>query len=148
MPNAMRHIFTILSILVLSFSQAQAITYAEMEELLDRLIFVESSGRDHVVGDRGRAKGCLQIHRSVVIDVNRYAKPKYRHNDAFNREKAKQIARLYFSKYITAYISETGREPTMMELAFLWNGGPKAMYRPKMQHYRYWNKVLNAPLAG
>lgn len=144
----MRLIFTILSLFVLSFSQAYAISYAEMEELLDRLIFVESSGRDHVVGDRGRAKGCLQIHRSVVIDVNRYAKTKYRHNDAFNREKAKQIARLYFSKYITAYISETGREPTMMELAFLWNGGPKAMYRPKTQHYRYWNKVLNAPLAG
>ncbi len=41
--------------------------------LIAALITVESNGRDNAVGDGGRAIGALQIHKSVVVDVNRIA---------------------------------------------------------------------------
>ena len=39
--------------------------------LITALIAVESSGNDMAIGDNGRALGPLQIHRGVVLDVNR-----------------------------------------------------------------------------
>ena len=41
--------------------------------LISAIMAVESGGRDQAIGDGGRALGPLQIHKAVVVDVNRFA---------------------------------------------------------------------------
>lgn len=43
--------------------------------LLLAMAQVESAGRPSAIGDGGRARGALQIHRCVVVDVNRLHYP-------------------------------------------------------------------------
>ena len=63
---------TIISMIFLfSAISAQAVLHPDIDNLIERMIVVESNGNNSAVGDRGRAKGCLQIQRGVIRDVNR-----------------------------------------------------------------------------
>jgi hypothetical protein len=105
--------------------------------LIDALIQVESSGRDHVVGDEGSAIGPLQVHAAVVADVNRLYGTKYTHREMRNRAKAIEVC----NKYLSFYGSEKqlGRPPTPEDLARIWNGGPAGWKRKATEGY--WQKV-------
>lgn len=138
---------TIISMIFLfSAISAQAVLHPDIDNLIERMIVVESNGNNSAVGDHGRAKGCLQIQRGVIRDVNRYAGTSYKHNDAFNRGTAIKICKLYMKMYSEVYLDKTGKKPGLKELAYLWNGGPKAMRHPKYAHRVYWAKIRRVQL--
>jgi hypothetical protein len=102
-----------------------------LTNLISALIIVESSGNDQAIGDQGRAIGCLQIHRAVVLDVNRITGSHYRHQDMTNRVQARAVCEAYLKHY--------GRGATTEQLARRWNGGPTG--DRKTATVVYWAKV-------
>ena len=102
-----------------------------LTNLISALIMVESSNNDLAIGDQGRAIGCLQIHRSVVLDVNRITGSHYRHQDMTNRAQARAVCQAYLTHY--------GRGATTEQLARRWNGGPAGDRKSATE--AYWAKV-------
>lgn len=102
-----------------------------ISNLISALIIVESSGNDMAVGDNGRAIGPLQIHRGVVLDVNRITGSTYRHQDMTNRAPARAVCEAYLKAY--------GKGATPEQLARRWNGGPTG--DRKSATLPYWAKV-------
>ncbi len=108
--------------------------------LLAALMAVESGANPFAVGDGGKAVGCLQIHASVVADVNRIAGPKtapYTLADRLEVMKSKQMCVIYLSYYATE--ARIGRPVTDEDRARIWNGGPNGW--KKDATIPYWNKV-------
>ena len=103
-----------------------------LTNLISALIMVESSNNDLAIGDQGRAIGCLQIHRSVVLDVNRITGSHYRHQDMTNRAAARAVCQAYLTHY--------GKGKTTEEQARIWNGGPQG-HKKKTATQAYWAKV-------
>jgi len=102
-----------------------------MSNLITALIAVESGGNDMAIGDNGKAIGALQIHKAVVIDVNRITGSHYRHQDMTNRAQARAVCEAYLKAY--------GKGATTEQLARRWNGGPTG--DKKQATEAYWNKV-------
>lgn len=107
--------------------------------LINSLITVESNGNNSAIGDKGKAKGCLQIWDCVIKDVNRIYKKKYTKQDCFNRSKAIEICQLYLLHYGKNYEKKTGKKVTAEILSRIWNGGPDGWQ--KESTLEYWNKV-------
>jgi hypothetical protein len=105
-----------------------------ISNLISALIIVESSGNDLAIGDQGRAIGCLQIHKAVVLDVNRITGSHYRHQDMTNRVQARAVCEAYLKHY--------GRGASTEQLARRWNGGPTG--DRKTATVVYWAKVKKA----
>lgn len=113
------------------------------------LITVESGGNDHAIGDNGQAVGCLQIHPCVVEDVNRVlysARAPYRYlrDDRASRHSSVNMLRVYLRHYATK--ERLGREPSLEDLARIWNGGPDGYKKPATR--AYWIKVRTAMENG
>lgn len=125
--NSMRF-FTSILISVLSFASAAA----PSERLIDALVHVESKGEVHVIGDDGRAVGCLQIHKGVVDDVNRAYGLAYTYDDRKCPMKSREICRRYL-------ILHGGRHATNETYARIWNGGPRG--HRKASTRGYWRRV-------
>ena len=106
-----------------------------LTNLITALIAVESSGNDLAIGDQGRAIGRLQIHRAVVLDVNRFTGSHYRHQDMTNRATARKVCQAYLEHY-------GRRGATTEQLARRWNGGPTG--DRKTATLPYWRKVEKA----
>lgn len=103
-----------------------------LTNLISALIMVESSNNDLAIGDQGRAIGCLQIHRAVVLDVNRITGSNYRHSEMTNRVQARAVCEAYLTHY--------GKGCTTEQLARKWNGGgPRG--EKKAATKAYWLKV-------
>lgn len=103
-----------------------------LTNLISALIAVESSGNDLAIGDQGRALGPLQIHRGVVLDVNRFTGSRHRWEDMTNRAIARKVCQAYLEHY--------GKGCTTEQLARKWNGGGPAGDR-KAATLPYWRKV-------
>lgn len=99
--------------------------------LISALIAVESNGQDGAIGDGGRALGPLQIHREVIIDVNRITGSNYRWQEMTNRAKARAVCQAYLERY--------ARNATPEQAARRWNGGPAGDRKPAT--LPYWRKV-------
>ena len=123
-------IFIFIFITNLSFGQVS-------DRFLNALEQVESRGNTNAVGDNGRAFGCLQIWPAVVTDANRIAGTNYKHADAFDREKARAMARIYLNHYVSK--RRIGHDPSNQDYARIWNGGPSG--HQKTATLGYWNKV-------
>ncbi len=106
-------------------------TMTTISNLISALIIVESSGNDLAIGDNGRALGPLQIHRGVVLDVNRITGSHYRWESMTNRVQARAVCEAYLKHY--------GRGASTEQLARRWNGGPTG--DRKIATVIYWNKV-------
>jgi len=106
-------------------------TMTTLSNLITALIIVESSGNDQAIGDQGRAIGCLQIHKAVILDVNRITGSHYRHQDMTNRVAARAVCEAYLKHY--------GRGATTEQLARRWNGGPTGDRKSATE--AYWAKV-------
>ncbi len=104
-----------------------------MSILISALIAIESGGRDHAVGDGGKALGCLQIREIVIRDVNRIYGTFFEHDHALSRENAKVICNLYLRHYGSPRV--LGREPTPADLARIWNGGPRGHLKRATEEY-------------
>lgn len=102
-----------------------------LHSLISALMIVESSGNDQAIGDNGRAIGPLQIHRSVVLDVNRITGSNYRHSEMTNRVAARAVCQAYLEHY--------GRGKSLEEQARIWNGGPTG--HKKAATVSYWRRV-------
>ena len=98
-----------------------------IDDTIPYLVRIESNGNQYAVGDQGRSLGILQIRKEVIADVNRFSKIKYTHEDAYSPEHAKAICRIYLQHYCTPL--RLGHEPTMEDLARVWNGGPNGYKR-------------------
>ena len=105
-----------------------------LSNLISALIIVESSGNDQAIGDNGRALGPLQIHRGVVLDVNRITGSNYRHSEMTNRVAARAVCEAYLRHY--------GRGKTTEQQARIWNGGPTG--DRKQATVAYWRRVQKA----
>ena len=100
-------------------------------KLLAALIQVESGGVDIIYGDGGDAVGPLQIHRAVVIDVNRIAGTHYEHSQMTNRAIARRVCEIYLNKY--------AKDKSLEQQARIWNGGPNG--HTKEATVKYWRRV-------
>ena len=105
-----------------------------LTNLITALIVVESSGNDLAIGDNGRALGPLQIHRGVVLDVNRFTGSNYRWESMTNRAAARAVCQAYLEHY--------GRGKTTEQQARIWNGGPTGDRKQATEGY--WRKVQKA----
>ena len=100
------------------------------ELLIVALIAVESSGNDFALGDKGKAAGCLQVHKCVIDDVNRIYGLTYQWPEsAYSRETAICICQLYLKHYAKNYQKKTGRWATVDILCALWNAGPRGPWK-------------------
>jgi soluble lytic murein transglycosylase-like protein len=90
---------------------------APSDPLLDAIKQVESSGNAKAIGDGGKAVGAYQIHAAVITNVNRKYGTKYTLKDRTDPHKSRQICKLYLTMY--------GKGLSQIELARVWNGGPK-----------------------
>lgn len=102
-----------------------------ISNLISALIIVESSGNDLAVGDGGKAIGPLQIHKAVILDVNRITGSHYRHQDMTNRAQARAVCEAYLRHY--------GKGASTEQLARRWNGGPRGDAKTSTE--AYWAKV-------
>jgi hypothetical protein len=102
-----------------------------LSNLISALIIVESSGNDLAIGDNGRAIGPLQIHRGVVLDVNRITGSNYQWQQMTNRAQARAVCEAYLKHY--------GKNCSTEQLARRWNGGPTGDRKPATE--AYWAKV-------
>lgn len=105
--------------------------------LIAALIQIESAGNDNAVGDRGRALGCLQIRAEVVHDVNTIAGTNLNLRDMYDRRTAVSVCLLYLSHYATR--DRLRHEPTVEDMARIWNGGPDGWLKKETRDY--WIKV-------
>jgi hypothetical protein len=103
-----------------------------LNSLISALMIVESSNNDLAIGDQGRAIGCLQIHKAVVLDVNRITGSHYRHQDMTNRVQARAVCQAYLTHY--------GKGKSTEEQARIWNAGPQG-HKKKQATQAYWLKV-------
>ena len=102
-----------------------------ISNLISALIIVESSGNDMAIGDNGKAIGPLQIHKAVVLDVNRFTGSHYRWEAMTNRAQARAVCEAYLKHY--------GRGASTEQLARRWNGGPSGDRKQATE--AYWAKV-------
>ena len=102
-----------------------------ISNLITAIIMVESSGNDMAIGDNGKAIGPLQIHKAVVLDVNRITGSHYRWESMTNRAQARAVCEAYLKHY--------GKGCTTEQLARKWNGGPSG--DKKQATEAYWAKV-------
>ena len=105
---------------------------SNLSNLITALIAVESSGNDMAVGDNGRALGPLQIHRAVVLDVNKFTGSHYQWQQMTNRAQARAVCQAYLEHY--------GRGKSLEEQARIWNAGPQG-HKKKTATQAYWLKV-------
>lgn len=103
-----------------------------MAQLLAAMIIVESGNNPAAVGDQGRALGVMQIHKAVVLDVNRIYGTQYTHHAALVPHHALRIAELYLRHY-------AGPSASPERIARIWNGGPRGDRKPATVFY--WRKV-------
>ena len=124
-------------ILILIVGMSFILNATPSNKLIYAICKVESNNGMYVVGDNGKAIGCLQIWKSVVDDVNKYSKVKYTYVDRYDKVKSYEMFKLYIGHYATE--KRLGRKPTNEDIARIWNGGPNG-YK-KTSTIKYWNKV-------
>ena len=106
----------------------------EWEELITKIIYIESDNGINVIGDNGKAIGPLQIHKILVDDVNRILGYKhYIYKDRYNLEKSIEMFNIYQQYY--------NPNKDIESAAKLWNGGPHYYKYPKVESY--WRKINN-----
>jgi len=105
------------------------------DDVMQAIIFVESSGNDNAHRISEDAVGCLQIRRTMVRDVNRILRrngsdKRYGYKDRWNRQLSIEMFDIYCKHYNLI---------TPEEKARCWNGGPRGLQ--KLNTKRYWEKV-------
>jgi len=111
-------------------------------KLVRALIVIESGGNDNAVGDKHlaeKAYGCLQIRKPCLEDVNTRFRTLHKPVDCLgNRKLSVWVLKSYMSMYATP--KRIGRNPTLEDMARIWNGGPGGWRNPRTEGY--WRKVL------
>ena len=138
----------ILLVVLLSFSlSSSAYTPDNLSNIRFVLKHVETNHRLDVIGDGGKAYGILQIHKGVILDVNRYYGTTYTHKDAFDVVCAEEIFNLYIGIGVELFEKKYCRSPTEEEIVRMWNGGCYKGYlykstKPYYLKYLKYKKLL------
>ncbi len=112
-----------------------------MDRLLDAIAVVESRDNPAAVGDRGKAVGVYQIHRSYWAEGTDLLGVAWDYRDARDPQKARQVVRAYLSYY--------GRGKTLLDMARIHNGGPRGCRKAATLAYaRKVEQVLNGGEPG
>lgn len=106
--------------------------------LLPALIAVESGGDWSKVGAAGE-RGGLQITTACIEDVNRVYGTTFTTEDAWEPAQAKAICVAYLTHWGNELRKKEGRDPTLEDLARIWNKGPRGYQDPRS--VPYWRKV-------
>ena len=110
-------------------------------ELIQALIQVESTGNDRAFGDRQKkekAYGPLQVRQPCVDDVNRRFGTQIQAKDLLgDRATSVWVCQKYLEMYATQ--KRLGKEPTLEDMARIWNGGPQGWKNKDTK--AYWSKV-------
>lgn len=114
---------------------------AHLIALIVLLVQLESSGNNLAVGDGGRSHGCLQISAAVVQDVNAAYGTTYDHQDAYNRQRSREICGLYLLHWGRQYERQTGKKASPEVLARIWVGGPDGWSESCTDPY--WERLKN-----
>ncbi len=96
------------------------------DPVIDVLVQMESEGRVSIIGDGGNAYGCLQIWQDNLTDANQVMGTKWTLQDMLGTAgaaRSRVVLRAYMSRYCT--FRQIGRQPTLVDAARIWNGGPK-----------------------
>ena len=109
----------------------------DIKDIIDAIIFVESSDNDSAYRESEDAVGCLQIRQTMVNDINRILKRqgsnmRYTYNCRWNRTKSIEMFNIFVDHYNLT---------TAEEMARCWNGGPRGINNPYT--LGYWSKVEN-----
>jgi hypothetical protein len=100
---------------------------------------VESGGDATAIGDNGLAVGILQIHPTMVDDVNRILGEKeYTLDDRKDVARSREMFAVYSNHYTPCGDAE--------KVARRWNGGPRG--DRKRATMKYWRKVSKALEGG
>jgi hypothetical protein len=89
----------------------------DLEILLDAIAEIESKNRPGAIGDKGRAIGAYQIHRTYWKDGTRILGVDWSYIEAFDPKRARRVVRAYLLHY--------GKGRSLMDMARIHNGGPK-----------------------
>jgi hypothetical protein len=125
--------------ILLSFGAVDASLEDRINSLIPALITVESGGDDLAVGDNGKAIGCLQIWKIVIMDVNRVYKTSYTYEERTHRLNSCEVCFLYLRYWGLVYERRVGKPASKEVLARIWNSGPNG-YKKKVSE-KYWAKV-------
>ena len=109
----------------------------DIKDIIDAIIFVESSDNDSAYRESEDAVGCLQIRQTMVNDINRILKRqgsnlRYTYNCRWDRTKSIEMFNIFVDHYNLT---------TAEEMARCWNGGPRGINNPYT--LGYWSKVEN-----
>jgi len=101
----------------------------------------ETNNNPTEVGDGGRAKGVLQIHKGAISDVNRRFGTSYTHDEMFVEECAEEVFELYMIIGQEYFCKRYGRDMTEEDVVRGWNGGIYNGWRNK-RTLKYWKRYL------
>jgi len=114
----------------------------EMNEVLDAIAIVESAGDPNAIGDNGNAIGLFQIWESYWTDGIERSGVGGEYTDCFDPAYARMVVLGYMDRYATP--DRLGRAVTQKDIAYLHNGGPRAVWAKgkKLNNLEtYWSKV-------
>ena len=114
----------------------------EMNEVLDAIAIVESAGDPNAIGDNGNAIGLFQIWESYWTDGIERSGIGGEYSDCFDPTYARMVVLGYMDRYATP--DRLWRAVTQKDIAFLHNGGPRAIWAKgkKLNNLEtYWSKV-------
>lgn len=143
----MRHTALAVCVSILVLTAAAVALATPGERLWRATAEVESKGDAKAYNRREAAAGIVQIRPTCLRDVNRIARLKgldvrFSYADRYSVRRSRRMWKLYLQHYGEQYREATGREPSDMVYARIWNGGPKG-YR-KRATLRYWRRVFKA----
>ncbi len=134
------YIITLLATLIGALD-TQATTPADRDRLLDAIMQWESRGNDFAIGDKHlseKAYGAFQIRQPCVDDINaRYGTSIQASQLLGDRALSRWVCQKYLELYATR--RQIGREPTMQDMARVWNGGPTGW--KKSSTVAYWAHI-------
>lgn len=123
-------LFTVIPYALIAFSANALAGTVRID--LEALSLVESSGRNHAIGDGGKALGKFQIHSALVSDFNRFHKTQLKHADALNPVTAEKIADWALHTYFPIILRSKGiKSPTEAQILTCYNMGCGAVLKGK-----------------
>lgn len=100
-------------------SQAEAKTNIDINKINQ----IESSGREKVIGDDGKAFGLNQIHAATLKDYNKANNTNHTKDDLLNKDVNNKVADWYLNNEIPRMLKAIGKPDTVRNRLIAYNAG-------------------------